>query len=115
MTAVWPRRGEVWLVNFNPGRGSEQHGIRPALVIQNDVGNRHAGTTIVAAISSAVRIYPVTVPVRKGEAGLKVKSVVNLAQVLTIDKSRLQRRLGTLASESIDRVNAAIRISLDLG
>ena len=115
MTALWPRRGEVWLVNFNPGRGSEQQGIRPALVIQNDVGNRHAATTIVAAISSAVRIYPVTVPVRKGEAGLKVKSMVNLAQVLTIDKSRLQRKLGTLASESTDRVNAAIRISLDLG
>lgn len=115
MTPLWPRRGEVWLVNFNPGRGSEQQGIRPALVIQNDVGNRHAATTIVAAISSAVRIYPVTVPVRKGEAGLKVKSMVNLAQVLTIDKSRLQRRLGTLASESIDRVNAAISISLDLG
>ena len=115
MTALWPRRGEVWLVNFNPGRGSEQQGIRPALVIQNDVGNRHAATTIVAAISSAVRIYPVTVPVRKGEGGLKVKSMVNLAQVLTIDKSRLQRRLGTLVSESIDRVNAAIRISLDLG
>lgn len=115
MTPRWPRRGEVWLVNFNPGRGSEQQGIRPALVIQNDVGNRHAATTIVAAISSAVRIYPVTVPLRKGEGGLKVRSMANLAQVLTIDKSRLQRRLGTLAAESIDRVNAAIRISLDLG
>ena len=56
-----------------------------------------------------------TVPVRKGEGGLKVKSMVNLAQVLTIDKSPLQRRLGTLASESLDRVNAPIRISLDLG
>jgi mRNA interferase MazF len=53
------RRGEVWLVDFSPGRGSEQQGSRPALVIQNDVGNEYAATTIVAAITSTIRIYPV--------------------------------------------------------
>lgn len=103
------------MVNFKPGRGSEQLGIRPALVIQNDVGNQYAATTIVAAITSTIRIYPVTVPLKKGEAGLKQPSMVNLAQILTVDKSRLQRRLGAIRAETADRVNAAIRISLDVG
>ncbi len=114
MTPPSPRRGEVWMVNFKPGRGSEQLGIRPALVIQNDVGNRYAATTIVTAITSTIRIYPVTVPLKKGEAGLMQPSMVNLAQILTIDKSRLQRRLGTLRAETLDRVNTAIQVSLDL-
>ena len=54
------------MVNFSPGRGSEQRGNRPALIIQNDVGNRYAATTIVAAITSTIRIYPVTVHLKKG-------------------------------------------------
>ncbi|PWB47510.1 MAG: PemK family transcriptional regulator [Candidatus Methylomirabilota bacterium] len=114
MTLPSPRRGEVWMVNFNPGRGSEQLGIRPALIIQNDVGNQYASTTIVAAITSSIKIYPVTVLLKKGEAGLKQASMINLAQILTIDKSRLQRRLGALRPETVTRVNAAVRISLDV-
>ncbi|MCZ7625531.1 MAG: type II toxin-antitoxin system PemK/MazF family toxin [Candidatus Methylomirabilis sp.] len=102
------------MVNFNPGRGSEQLGIRPALIIQNDVGNQYASTTIVAAITSSIKIYPVTVLLKKGEAGLKQASMINLAQILTIDKSRLQRRLGALRPETVTRVNAAVRISLDV-
>ena len=103
------------MVNLNPGRGSEQQGIRQAVVIQNDVGNQFAATTIVAAITSTIKIYPVTVPLKKGEAGLKQPSTVNLAQIMTLDKSRLQRKLGTLPPESVRRVSAAIRVSLDLG
>lgn len=114
MTPPPPRRGEVWLVNFNPGRGSEQQGIRPALIIQNDVGNQYAATTIVAAITTTIKIYPVTVAVKKGEGALKQRSMVNLAQILTIDTSRLHRRLGVLPAATVDRVNAAIRVSLDL-
>lgn len=68
MTAPPPRRGEVWLVNFSPGRGSEQRGIRLALVIQNDVGNQYAATTIVAAITSTIKIYPVTVALKRAKA-----------------------------------------------
>jgi len=102
------------MVNFSPSRGSEQRGIRPALVIQNDVGNRYAATTIVAAISSTIKIYPVTVPLKRGEAGLSRPSMVNLAQVLTIDKSRLQRRLGALSAPRLESVNAAIKVSLDV-
>jgi len=100
------------MVNFSPGRGSEQRGNRPALIIQNDVGNRYAATTIVAAITSTIRIYPVTVPLKKGEGGLRESSMVNLAQILTVDKSRLDRRLGTLSPARLGMVNAAIGVSL---
>lgn len=114
MTVPEPQRGEVWTVNFSPGRGSEQRGIRPALIIQNDVGNRYAATTIVAAITSKLKVYPVTVPLKKGEAGLKQGSMVNLAQILTLDKAALQRRLGKLATDQLRRVDAAIKVSLDV-
>ncbi len=115
MTLPLPRRGEVWMVDFSPSRGSEQRGVRPAVVIQNDVGNRYAATTIVAAVTSTVKPYPVTVPLKRGEGGLKHSSMVNLAQILTVDKSRLQRRVGTLSQELIEMVDAAIKISLDVG
>ena len=114
MSEPTPRRGEVWTVNFSPSRGSEQRGVRPALVIQNDVGNRYAGTTIVAAITTTIKIYPVTVPLKKGEGGLSQPSMVNFAQILTINKSRLLRRMGSLSPDRMDMVNSAIRISLDL-
>jgi len=103
------------MVNFSPSRGSEQRAVRPALLIQNDVGNQYAATTIVAAITSTIKIYPVTVPLTRGEGGLKQPSMVNLAQILTIDRSRLRRRVGTLSPELVERVNAAIKVSLDVG
>lgn len=114
MTPAFPRRGEVWMVNFSSSRGSEQRGTRPALVIQNDVGNQYAATTIIAAITSTIKIYPVTVPLKRGEGGLKRPSMVNLAQILTIDKSRLRRRVGTLPPELIEMVNTASKVSLDV-
>jgi len=114
MKGLMPRRGEVWLVNFNPGRGSEQRGIRPAVVIQNDTGNIYASTTIVAAITSTIKEFPVTVVVAAGEGGLRQRSMVNLAQLLTIDKQRLQKRLGNLNEATIDQMNEAIRVSLDV-
>lgn len=109
-----PSRGDIWLVNFNPGRGSEQQGIRPALVVQNDVGNQFAATTIVAAITTTIKPYPVTVVVRGGTCGLSRESMVNLAQILTVDKQRLIRRLGQLTPELQTAVNRALRISLAL-
>src|SRR3972149_901504 len=108
-------RGEIWLVNFDPGRGSEKKGMRPTLVIQNDIGNRYAATTIVAAITKTSKRYPVTVLVDPEEGGLEQASIVNLAQILTLDKSRLVRRLGRLSQSRLGEVNAAIRVSLDLG
>ncbi|MEE8115369.1 MAG: type II toxin-antitoxin system PemK/MazF family toxin [Nitrososphaerales archaeon] len=114
MKGLTPRRGEVWLINFNPGRGSEQKGIRPALVIQNDSGNVYAATTIVAALTTTIREFPVTVVVPAGEAGLRQRSMINLAQLLTIDKIRLQKRLGNLNDSFMKRVNEAVRVSLDV-
>jgi mRNA interferase MazF len=114
MKGLTPRRGEVWLVNFNPGRGSEQRGIRPALVIQNDTGNIYAATTIVAAITSTLKEFPVTVIVSPGEGGLKQRSMVNLAQLLTIDRGRLQKRLGQLGDAVMERITDALRVSLDV-
>lgn len=108
----FPRRGEIWLVNFNPGRGSEQKGRRPALVIQNDVGNRHAATVIVCAITTTIKIYPVTVFLPKKESGLPQDSMINLAQVLTLDKNRLIRCLGKLDPAKMKKVDEAIKVSL---
>lgn len=115
MSAPLPQRGEVWTVNFSPSRGSEQRGVRPALVIQNNVGNRYAATTIVAAITTTIKLYPVTVPLRKGEGGLSQPSMVNFAQILTVDRARLLRRLGALSTERMKLVNSAIKVSLDVG
>jgi mRNA interferase MazF len=112
MTKEFPKRGEIWVVNFNPGRGSEQTGIRPALIIQNDTGNRYAATTIVAAITTVIKIYPVTVFMSAKTFGLSKDSMVNLAQLLTVDKSRLMKRIGALSAELINRVDEAIKISL---
>lgn len=110
MTAC--KRGEIWLVNFNPGRGSEQKGIRPALIIQNDTGNQYASTTVIAAITTTLKKYPVTVIIDKGTGGLKESSMVNLAQVLTIDKERLIKRIGQLGADKMQEIDEAIRISL---
>ena len=110
----FPRRGEVWLVNFNPGRGSEQKGIRPALVIQNDIGNEYGSTTIVAAITSTIKPYPVTVLLTEGLAGLAKNSMINFAQLLTIDKTRLVKRLGELGTAQLAQTNQALKTSLSL-
>ncbi len=110
----YPRRGEVWIVNWNPARGSEQAGKRPALIIQNDIGNEKAPTTIVAAISSTVKIYPMNVKVRPPEGGLKRSSIVKTSQILTVSKERLEKRLGRLSNELMGEVDSAIKLSLSL-
>ena len=107
-------RGEVWMVDFSPGRVSEQKGMRPALVIQNDIGNLHAGTTIVAAITTTIKKYPVTVVLDKNEGGLKHSSMVNLAQILTLDKSRLMKKVGALSQARLAEADTALVISLGL-
>ena len=111
---VFPKRGEVWLVNWNPARGSEQAGRRPALVIQNDTGNEKAPTTIVAAISSSVRIYPMNVRINPPEGGLDHPSIIKTSQILTISKERLEKRLGRLGKDRLDDVGKAIKLSLGL-
>ena len=109
-----PCRREIWMTNFNPGRGSEQKGIRPSLILQNDIGNQYSSTTIVAAITSTLRKYPVTVLLDQKTTGLREKSMVNLAQILTIDKGRLIKKLGTVGADKLYEVDEAIKISLGL-
>lgn len=96
MSASVCRRGEVWLVNFNPGRDSERRGIRPAVIIQDDVGNQYAATTIITAITTTLKKYPVTVLLKRHEGGLKAPSMINLAQLLTIDKGHLAKKLALI-------------------
>lgn len=107
-------RGEVWYTDLSPSKGSEQGGMRPVLVIQNDVGNRHAPTTIVAPITSKLtkHLLPTHTPIKQGEGGLRAESIVLLEQVRVIDKSRLLQKLGTLDSEKMADVDKAIKISL---
>jgi mRNA-degrading endonuclease toxin of MazEF toxin-antitoxin module len=87
---------------------------RTAVVLQNDVGNRAAATTIVAAVTTTIRPFPVTVVVEPGEGGLDRRSMVNLAQIVTIDQDRLLRHLGTLSAARMLDVDVAVRVSLTL-
>jgi mRNA interferase MazF len=113
---AYPRRGEVYLVGFDPALGAEIKKTRPALVLQNDIGNRHSSTTIVAAITSRfdTTLYPIEVLITAPEGGLDIDSVVRLDQMRTIDKRRLLKRLGKLHSATLRRVDQAIQISLGL-
>ncbi len=109
------KRGEVYLVNWNPGRGSEQTGIRPAVIIQNDVGNKFSPTTIVAACSTAItKPFPFIVKIAAKESGLDRDGAINLAQIMTIDKDRLQRKIGELSANKVAELNKAIINSLGL-
>ena len=108
------QRGDVWLVNWNPARGSEQAGKRPALIIQNDVGNEYASTTIVAALSTTIRSYPMNVLLEPPEGGLTKPSIVKTSQILTVFKERLEKKLGAITPEKMQEVNQALRLSLAL-
>ncbi|OGC43887.1 PemK family transcriptional regulator [candidate division WOR-3 bacterium RBG_13_43_14] len=114
MINPFPRRGEIWLVDFNPGRGSEQKGFRPAVIVQNDIGNQYAATTIIAAITTTIKIYPVAVFLKALVGGLKNDSMVNCAQILTISKDRLKKKIGSLDKELVKKIDQALRVSLGL-
>ncbi|MCP5002414.1 MAG: type II toxin-antitoxin system PemK/MazF family toxin [Planctomycetes bacterium] len=98
-----PKRGDLWLVNFNPARGSEQ---RPALIIQNDIGNRVGPITIVAAITSSIQSYPICINIEPNKKnGLRAISSIKLNQILTISTDRLIKRLGCITTEQLLHVN----------
>ncbi len=113
---AYPRRGEVYLVSFDPTLGAEIKKTRPALVLQNDVANRYSPITIVAAISSQFEkpLYPTEVLVEVPEGGLRSDSVVLLNQIRSIDKQRLVRRLGTLRPATMKKVERSLQINLSL-
>lgn len=111
------RRGEIHLVGFDPTVGHEIRKTRPALVIQNDVGNRYSPLTIVAAITSRIspEPFPVEVVIEPAKGnGLKVRSAIRLDQIRTIDRQRLIKRLGKLDPAVLRRVDEALKISLGL-
>lgn len=109
------RRGEIYWVDWSPVRGREQKGLRPALIIQNDTGNEFSPTTIVASCSTAVhKPYPFVVPVTAKKTGLPKDCSVSLAQIFTVDKSRLGDKCGELDEETMEAVDEAIKISLSL-
>ena len=110
------RRGEIYWVDWSPGRGSEQQGIRPSLIIQNDTGNRYSPTTIVASISTAPeRYFPFLVRLTAAESGLEHDSAVNLSAILTIDKTTIMGdKCGQLTSAKMLEVDRAIENSLGL-
>jgi mRNA interferase MazF len=113
---TFPRRGEVYLVNFDPTIGAEIKKTRPALVIQNDVANRHSPITIVAAITSRFdeELYPTEAFIEAPEGGLNVDSVVLLNQIRSIDTKRLVKRLGRLDPSTMLAVDQGLEISLGL-
>lgn len=110
------RRGEIYLANLNPVIGSEQGGMRPVLVIQNDVGNKYSPTTIVAAITSRIRKakLPTHVEIPGARFNLEKDSVILLEQIRTVDKLRLKERVAQLDAENMARVDEALCISLGL-
>ncbi len=109
------KRSEIYWVDCDKGKGSEQAGVRPALIIQNDVGNRASPTTIIASITTAPnKPYPFLVEFTKEESGLEKDGAVDLAAIMTIDKVRLNDKCGQLTSRKMLEVDKAIKISLGL-
>lgn len=112
----FPRRGDIYLVSFDPTVGHEIQKTRPALIIQNNVSNQYSPITIVAALSSQFGNppHPREVVIPAGKGGLTVASAVVLNQIRSIDRQRLLKRLGVLDAATMRRVDEAIGISLGL-
>ncbi len=110
------RRGDIYYADLSPVIGSEQGGLRPVLIVQNDVGNRYSPTVIAAAITSKIgkTKLPTHIDVFANKVGLAKDSVILLEQVRTLDKKRLKERMGHLDDNIMQRVNDAISISFGL-
>ena len=110
------KRGDIFYADLRPVVGSEQGGVRPVLIIQNDVGNRHSPTVICAAITSKMNKakLPTHVELEAGRFQLVKDSVILLEQLRTIDKKRLKDRVCHLDGEILDQVDKALRVSLEL-
>lgn len=110
------RRGDIYYADLSPVVGSEQGGLRPVLIIQNDVGNKYSPTVIAAAITSRMSKtrLPTHIDIYAERAGLARDSVILLEQIRTLDKRRLRERMGHLDDEMMDRVNNAIAVSFGI-
>ena len=111
------KRGDIYYADLSPVVGSEQGGLRPVLIIQNDVGNRYSPTVIAAAITSRMgkTRLPTHIDIHADKVGLTKDSVVLLEQVRTLDKRRLKEKMGHLDDSMMNAVNAAIAVSFGLG
>ena len=109
-------RGDIYYANMEPHVGSEQGGERPVVVLQNDMGNKHSSTLIIATLTSKVdkKLNLPTHVLLDQNSGLKVPSVVQLEQIFTIDKRRVQRFAGQASSEEMERIEAALKISMGM-
>lgn len=110
------RRGDVFYADLSPVIGSEQGGVRPVLVVQNDIGNKYSPTIIIAAITSQINKakLPTHVEITAPEYGLPKDSVVLLEQIRTIDKKRLREKIGRFNDEMMRSVDDALKISVGL-
>lgn len=111
------RRGDIYYADLSPVVGSEQGGLRPVLIIQNDIGNRYSPTVIAAAITSRMSKthLPTHIDVFADRVGLAKDSVILLEQIRTLDKRRLKEKMGHLDEHMMNEVNTAIAISFGLG
>ncbi len=110
------QRGDMYYADLGRGIGSEQEGYRPVVIIQNNTGNKHSPTVIIAAISSRVGVKP-KLPTHyyiNAEDGLELPSIILLEQIRTIDKRRLAKYIGRLSKEHINGMNHALAVSIDL-
>lgn len=116
MTDLETRRGDIFYADLNPVVGSEQGGIRPVLIVQNDIGNRYSPTTIIAAITSRIKKakMPTHVEIPKEKYKLDKDSVILLEQIRTIDKRRLKEKIARLDRATMEKVDEALEISLGL-
>ncbi|AOR24676.1 type II toxin-antitoxin system PemK/MazF family toxin [Clostridium taeniosporum] len=116
MATMVVKRGDIFYADLSPVIGSEQGGIRPVIVIQNDIGNRYSPTVIVAAITSQINKakLPTHVEISSEEYGLNRDSVVLLEQIRTLDKRRLKEKIGHMTDCDMKKVNKSLIISLNL-
>lgn len=110
------KRGDIYYADLSPVVGSEQGGVRPVLIVQNDVGNKYSPTVIAAAITSQQdkSKLPTHISVNGNTCGLSKDSVVLLEQVRTLDKQRLKERMGNLSSTDMNKINKALYVSFGL-
>lgn len=110
------KRGDIYYADLSPVVGSEQGGVRPVLIVQNDVGNRYSPTVIAAAITSrqTKANLPTHIPIQAKNTGLLTDSVVLLEQIRTIDKRRLREKMGSVGENSMKEINNAISVSFGL-
>ena len=110
------KRGDIYYADLSPVVGSEQGGVRPVLIVQNDVGNKYSPTVIAAAITSQQfkTKLPTHISVTADVCGLSKDSVVLLEQIRTLDKKRLREKMGNLPETDMDRINDALSVSIGL-